>query len=639
MIRRSHSACHALVLLALALPALAVEPEGSGGELPFTVLKDFPRHSTGDERAATARLLQSLLNAGDRSIRTPNGTVTARATAERFLAFLSRPERSRDDKAMLDEYRRIDGPDAAKALKKALETKELAWALQAYRRFRFTEEGLVAGDLAAALHLDRGHFDMAALLYGDLLSRSADFPEQCRPLMLVKTAYAFARMGRQTEAKQVWKTLEGTLKGKRLTLANGNKIALDDPGLRKEVLEAPPKGKDSISEPYLYDHLDRLDSPDGGVSAAALEALRAVGRHNLADIERLLVASPRAEDEVRLRQVRGALARLERGCTSTPKPVVHAAFTGKGERLFTLDDTRGFAFRNPSTGEATARRMPGGKFYQHPALSSDGKTLFAFEDGLPALVDTASGKTTRLKAWKGESAKVGTISPDGKQAACWGSDRKLWLWDTAEKDTPPEKIPLGVDRDGEVWSLVYAADGKRLFYTDFAGDLYTLDLETKKVSKTPAGLYGASLVLSRDGRRLVVTGLATEDRKAVVYDVGTMKPIQEFAFRKEQQFSGVAISPDGESVAFGDLNGRVRLFDTATGKILRELEGGHKETVRALAFSPDGATLVSGGLDHRLCLWAIAPPKAPEGGPRIYLEALRRRIADSGQLQQRGHGR
>ena len=66
--------------------------------------------------------------------------------------------------------------------------------------------------------------------------------------------------------------------------------------------------------------------------------------------------------------------------------------------------------------------------------------------------------------------------------------------------------------------------------------------------------------------------------------------------------NSVAFSPDGQLLASGSSDKRVRLWDPATGEHLRTLTG-HTSYVRAVAFSPDGQLLASGSSDKRVRLW------------------------------------
>jgi WD40 repeat protein len=67
----------------------------------------------------------------------------------------------------------------------------------------------------------------------------------------------------------------------------------------------------------------------------------------------------------------------------------------------------------------------------------------------------------------------------------------------------------------------------------------------------------------------------------------------------------VQFSPDGNTLAAGTDDGRVRLWDSATGK-LRVSFRGHTDAIGAAAFSPDGMTLATGGFDGTVKLWDVA---------------------------------
>ncbi len=56
---------------------------------------------------------------------------------------------------------------------------------------------------------------------------------------------------------------------------------------------------------------------------------------------------------------------------------------------------------------------------------------------------------------------------------------------------------------------------------------------------------------------------------------------------------GIALAPDGLTLAAGDDASNIKLWDTQTGT-LRQVLAEHQGTVHAVAFSDDGATLVSG---------------------------------------------
>ena len=76
-----------------------------------------------------------------------------------------------------------------------------------------------------------------------------------------------------------------------------------------------------------------------------------------------------------------------------------------------------------------------------------------------------------------------------------------------------------------------------------------------------------------------------------------------------------AFSPDGTTLAIGDLAGNINLWDLRAGSIRKTLKG-HKSWVASLAFSAAGLTLASGGNDAKVMLWNVSdgtPQKTLEG--------------------------
>lgn len=67
----------------------------------------------------------------------------------------------------------------------------------------------------------------------------------------------------------------------------------------------------------------------------------------------------------------------------------------------------------------------------------------------------------------------------------------------------------------------------------------------------------------------------------------------------------LAFTPDGEQLATGDADGKIRLWRVSDGKQLLTLQG-HESWVWSISVSPDGQTLASSSEDSAICLWDVA---------------------------------
>ena len=102
----------------------------------------------------------------------------------------------------------------------------------------------------------------------------------------------------------------------------------------------------------------------------------------------------------------------------------------------------------------------------------------------------------------------------------------------------------------------------------------------------------------------------------------------------------LAFSPDGQTLASGGDDGRVKVWDVSGGKEPTTLAGRHGP-VLALAFAPDGRTLATGSSDATIRLWNVVGGKqiatfmGDEGGAGRRVQR-RRRKPHRGRPQPRG---
>ena len=124
---------------------------------------------------------------------------------------------------------------------------------------------------------------------------------------------------------------------------------------------------------------------------------------------------------------------------------------------------------------------------------------------------------------------------------------------------------------------------------------------------------GGDQVIWLEGHKAAVkTVLFLEDGRAAsggddfaveIWDLATGERLHRLEGH-QGQVNGLALSPDGKTLASAAWDGALRLWDVETGAALRELTG-HESSVSDVAFSPDGTTLYSASADGTIRAWDV----------------------------------
>jgi WD40 repeat protein len=228
-------------------------------------------------------------------------------------------------------------------------------------------------------------------------------------------------------------------------------------------------------------------------------------------------------------------------------------------------------------------------------VSADG-SVFALgaQEGDVRLLDLRSGRVRRFQGRHEGSVDAMRFTPDGRTLVTSGADGVLIVWDVARGEI---RETLSGHAKGDVWGLEVSPDGRSLYSGGYDKRAFAWDLTGDRSLVRPFAVARPfvpdardvsprGLALSPDGRTLA---LGHSDGTVDFLDAQTLR--RQRSLQALRGFVGaIAYSPDGRLLAVAGQRGQVTLWDTPTLRPAGDLSG-LRTAVLALAFSPDGRRL------------------------------------------------
>ncbi|NUR75382.1 MAG: hypothetical protein HOQ28_03725, partial [Thermoleophilia bacterium] len=282
-------------------------------------------------------------------------------------------------------------------------------------------------------------------------------------------------------------------------------------------------------------------------------------------------------------------------------------------------------------GAARLRSLPGGALTNALVtgspltgveFSQDGAVLVTRDHaGTSRAMSTVDGHTYAVLAGHADAVTATALSARGALLVTGSADNTLRIWDPGV--APELKVvaaPAGCCTAFFVGpgGAVAAAGDRALVYE--GGRLVAVHDQLVRV--TGVAYSGGDVVTGgADGKVRVwrspplvlaagkpVTAVAADASRIVAatrggtVDVWSSSGTKLATFAERTAVNGLAISPDGQSIATAGADAVARIRDLRTGRLLHELRK-HTKAVTAVVFSPDGRTLATSSVDHDARLW------------------------------------
>ncbi len=233
------------------------------------------------------------------------------------------------------------------------------------------------------------------------------------------------------------------------------------------------------------------------------------------------------------------------------------------------------------------------------AISADGKILVSScLDKTIKVWDLQTGELIRTLTGNTEKVTSVAISPNGQFVASGsydspGSNVKVWNLRTGKL------LPIIFGHNNPVKFVAIDSKGQVVF--SGSNKIKLWNLQTGERLCTLWHSCGVNCAaMSKDGQ-IIASGQS--DGKIRIWHPQSGEPRRTISGHSGEVYA-VVITPDEQTLISGGADKAIKLWHLGTGELLGNLEG-HSEAVSSLAISADGKTLVSGSADKTIKVWHL----------------------------------
>jgi WD40 repeat protein/serine/threonine protein kinase len=251
-----------------------------------------------------------------------------------------------------------------------------------------------------------------------------------------------------------------------------------------------------------------------------------------------------------------ASGQLLRTLTASRDVTADALFSPDGRTLAAAGYDGHIRIWDPASGRLERSWLAHKSLVQKLAFAPDGGALAsASSDGTVKLWEPATGRLVRTLEPRSGPVRGLAYSPDGRLIATACNKGALDLWD-ARTGATSGRITVS---DVDLFDAAFSADGRRLAASDFADRLVLVDVNSRLVVRNLPWTNGGvnRLAFAPDSRRLAAAG---NDGSIAVWSLDGETP--DVVIGSRQSVMGIAFTPDGRSLAVGDVEtGRLYPLD------------------------------------------------------------------------------